>query len=313
MKESLLSLDPAPEPEAAEETALPPSSPALRMQHSDDPSLSESEPLIDPFALSAPRAAPAKRRAPRVPVTGMVLSFTGTAILLIGILLGMKLSDYFHGRYFEQRFSRLFDMPDLPPGPATVTPELTVAATPSPSLASEPLPSRTSAAPPSAPDFGGELEALRQERQLVSQRFEQLNSPGGAASAPAAPSPMQPAARPETQLPSARSPLGDLLASAPSNPQLTPEQIRVRDAPAIAHVRQYDADWHFVVLDGGKERNIAEGTQLAVRRGHEILGLIKVDEVLENESVAELVGTWRTDAQATKPLRGDDIVTYPLF
>jgi len=98
-----------------------------------------------------------------------------------------------------------------------------------------------------------------------------------------------------------------------AKPELSQAEIRVRDAPAIAQIREYDSDWHFVVLDGGEERNIKEGTQLAVRRGHSILGLIKVDEVLEQESVAELQGDWRADTQAPKPRRGDDVITYPLF
>jgi hypothetical protein len=148
---------------------------------------------------------------------------------------------------------------------------------------------------------------------MVREHFDRLNSsrPGtGQAATPGSARPGYPA--PSGTGPSS-SAMDTLSANAPPVRELSTAETRIRDAPAIATVNEYDSDWHFVVIDGGKERNISEGAQLAVRREHKILGLIKVDEVLENQSVAELQGAWRNDAQAPKPRPGDDVITYPLF
>lgn len=337
MKQPLLSLDPAPETEtgaaqeAEGELEQGATSPGLYLSSplADAEAMPAPEPLLDPLTLSSPVRS---RRSVtiRIPLSWVIMGLAGSALLLIGLVLGMKISDYYHGRYFENRFAKLFDLPELPPeilvtpGPS-YPPSPTPAATPPPAPASDPslmasspgssqpLPSARPEAAPSGnnPDFEGELAALRQERQLVSQRFEQLSSPGRASASQA------PAARgeplPGGALPSSAPAFDNLMATQNAGPQLSPDEQRIRDAPAIARVREYDPDWHFVVLDGGKERNIVPGTQLAVRRGHQILGLIRVDEVENNESVAELQGTWRADAQAIKPRRGDDVVTYPPF
>jgi hypothetical protein len=52
---------------------------------------------------------------------------------------------------------------------------------------------------------------------------------------------------------------------------------------------------------------------LAIRRGGNLLGLIHLDEILPQQSVAELEGAWKTDAKATKPQPGDDVITFPPF
>ena len=106
---------------------------------------------------------------------------------------------------------------------------------------------------------------------------------------------------------------GDLLAGAEKAKEISQEKEKVRDAPAVARVKKYDSDWHFIVLDGGVRRNLKKGRQLAVRRGHEVLGIVEVDEVMEDESIAELVGKWRVDPKAAKPQSGDDVIAYPLF
>lgn len=331
MKQPLLSLTPEDGAESAGQTA-----PAadLRMQV---PPLSggEPEPLLDPFAL----AGPSRRRQPRslrIPLSIVNLAIASSALLVTGGLLGMKVSDYFHGRYFDQRFAKLFEMPvelaATQPAPveltipAPVSPPAAVPAAAAPPAADQPAISypppstgvaaaKPAASAPTGTDVSSELEALRQERQLVSQRFEELSSARAKTAGPKpGKAPASSESVPGARLPSSSPSFGNLgTPREAAAGTLTPEEQRIRGAPAIARVREYDPDWHFVVLDGGKERNIATGTQLAVRRGHQILGLIRVDEVEDNESVAELLGNWRVDAQGPKPQKGDDVVTYPLF
>ena len=338
MKEPLLNLNPAPEADPGVEQ--PGLEESIQQEEVQDlhyrtypSSLPEAEPLIDPLMLSAPARLVRRKK---IPVVWVNLGLIGTAVLLTGILLGMKISDYYHGRYFEKRFAKLFDVPDLPaeshlsarpaasrePAPAPLAAVVDSAPSVPPSAISNPMipeaPAPRAAASAAAsmenPDLKGELEALRQERQLVSQRFEQVNSGRGETGSPSLPSSV-PGKQPASRLPSSAPSFGKLgsAGAAASGSQLTTEEQRIRDAPAIARVLKYDSDWHFVVLDGGKERNIVAGTQLAVRRAHQILGLIKVDEVEDKESVAELQGKWRLDPQFPKPQRGDDVVTYPMF
>lgn len=332
MKQPLLSLTPGPSAESAD----PDASTADLLMQEPPPALTGPEPLIDPFAIAAP-PAPRRARSVQIPVSLINLSIASSALLLTGVLLGMKVSDYFHGRYFEKRFAKLFDMPELPAelAPAhSAAVELAAPPAPSPALTPAPIaapPSEqpapvssaatvaahapASGAAPANPDVSSELEALRQERQLVSQRFEELSAARAkTAAAKSGKTPSLTDSVAGARLPSSSPSFGNPGTSREAaGAALSAEEQRTRAAPAIARVREYDPDWHFVVLDGGKERNIAPGTQLAVRRGHQILGLIRVDEVEENESVAELQGNWRVDAQGPKPQKGDDVVTYPLF
>ena len=52
--------------------------------------------------------------------------------------------------------------------------------------------------------------------------------------------------------------------------------------------------------------------RFAVRRGADILGWIKVDEVQENQSIAVLV-TNRDNETVQKPEVGDDLIDFELF
>ncbi len=139
----------------------------------------------------------------------------------------------------------------------------------------------------------------------MSQRFEQLNQGGGSEAPSRQPGGFSPGASPSAD--------ERALLEEKQRAQLSQAQRRIRDAPAIASVKQYDADWQFVVINGGQRRNLEPGRELAVRRGHEILGLVRLDEVLEEESIGELVGAWRRDKNLAKPEAGDDVITYPLF
>jgi len=93
----------------------------------------------------------------------------------------------------------------------------------------------------------------------------------------------------------------------------SPAEQRIRDAPSLGKVVEYDTDWHFVVINCGSKHNLEAGRKLAIRRGGSILGLIHIDEILPEQSVAELDGAWKGDPKAIKPQPGDDVLTYPPF
>tara|TARA_R110002096_G_scaffold4501_33_gene21276 strand:- start:301 stop:1194 length:894 start_codon:yes stop_codon:yes gene_type:complete len=267
-----------------------------------------------------------------------------SCVLLFGIIVGMKVSDYFHGRYFERQERGMMaqaqpqavpqnyngqyapaqgsQIPSAPvvqggsvqPISPTGAPNVATTTILPPAGLGQPARQATPGYPPSTPQktavassSATELQALKQERELVSKRFEQINSgntnssqpqPGVAQSAPAPPKPS----------------LGG--SSAPRydpDEGMTPEEIRLRDSPAIAKVTWSDSSYNFVTIDAGSQNNLSEGRELAVRRGGQILGLVKISAVYEKDSEAELIGRWRRDLEVPRPVAGDDLLPYPPF
>jgi hypothetical protein len=163
------------------------------------------------------------------------------------------------------------------------------------------------------PDFSEELALLQQERDLMRQRFDTLKQPA----APVAPEPKgspvpggATSGLPEPR-PADSQPVPG--ASSPAKQEVSAAEQRIRDAPALGKVLEYDADWHFVVINCGSQHNLEAGRKLAIRRGGTLLGLIHLDEILPQQSVAELEGAWKTDPKALKPQPGDDVLTFPPF
>ncbi len=293
-------------------------------------------PNMDNQFSQEPRPAPAKSVIFSVVFTRLLLI---CCVLLFGIIVGMKVSDYFHGRYFERQEMALLNQaqgqmamqtnrsPQMgPPQNYSAQPQPSPLLPPAPPASSQPAypgtpaPAYTAPSPPQIPvtattqqptqDGGGmndQLAALRQEREMVSQRFERLNSGGG--SEPPASSPSTPTGyRPSTITSS----------PAPTNRYdpdegLTPEELRLRDSPAIAKVTSYNAGWGYITLNAGSNNNLSPDSELAVRRGHKVLGLVKISELYEKDSEAELIGRWRRDTEAPKPQAGDDLLPYPPF
>jgi len=268
-------------------------------------------------------------------------------ILMLGIVVGMKVSDYFHGRDMEASELALYrasqaSAPKAAPAPQAAPanlPEFSAVPTvavPTQSLASAaavlPPPPRPVAATPatSAPaagatqDYSDQLALLQQERDLMRQRFDNLNNP---TPQPATPEPTfeRPSPIDESGLP---APKGQRTASSPTSTLTSPStppapaearkehsaaEQRIRDAPSLGKVLEYDADWHFVVINCGSKHNLEPDRKLAIRRDGSILGLIRIDEILPDQSVAELDGAWKGDPKAIKPQPGDDVLTYPPF
>ena len=70
---------------------------------------------------------------------------------------------------------------------------------------------------------------------------------------------------------------------------LTPLQKQVRDAPAIARIKNVLTEEGFVVLDSGLDQNLQAGMNLAVRRQYYIVAkLIVADTVDTSESIANI-------------------------
>ncbi len=88
---------------------------------------------------------------------------------------------------------------------------------------------------------------------------------------------------------------------------------QIKNAPAVSKVLAFDAEWGFVQINAGKDRNISTGARFAVRRGISIVGYVKVTEVSAKMSIAELTSRNEFSETAIKPKKGDDIISWPLF
>ena len=111
--------------------------------------------------------------------------------------------------------------------------------------------------------------------------------------------------------------LRDAVENPPGgNPEVEERLARMRDqviqAPSLARVTGFDNDWGVVTFNAGATQNVRKDQRFAVRRGADILGWIKVDEVQENQSIAVLV-TNRDNETVQKPEVGDDLIDFELF
>ncbi len=60
-----------------------------------------------------------------------------------------------------------------------------------------------------------------------------------------------------------------------------------------ANVVAVDPKWNFVVLDAGSDKGMLEGGVLMVHRNSQLVGKIRIREVLANRSVASVLPGWR--------------------
>lgn len=208
-----------------------------------------------------------------------------------------------------------------------------------------PAPPETAPNPPANPRSQAELDALRQENALFQERLNQIRtgnpgalppgepvggsalsavmeSPGATGVGPNDDAPAAPLFGPGSTAPvtgpSGDMPTGAEPPTAPPTPEQTAAEVaameeQVRRQPAIAKVVDYDPEWAILVLNGGSENNIQPEMRLAVRRGADILGFIKVTEVEPNQSIAELMSPNKFSPTARKPKPGDDVIAFNLF
>lgn len=182
-------------------------------------------------------------------------------------------------------------------------------------------PAAAGAMPSSDPEIAqlqARLKAAEQENLLYQQKMKQMNS-GTTTASPGAAS---------SNSGSLREVLGQK-GPAGASPALFPEQgeasdggqmgataefeKQIKEASAVGKVSAFNADWGFVQIDAGKDRNIKEGSKFAVRRGVSIVGYVKVTEVNDKTSIAELTSRNEFSETARKPKPGDDLITWPLF
>lgn len=173
-------------------------------------------------------------------------------------------------------------------------------------------------ADPEIAQLQARLKAAEQENLLYQQKMRQMNS-GEAANTPGA-------------VPSESGSLREVMGQkdpAGASPALFPKQgeasdsgqagataefeRQIKEAAAVGKVAAFNADWGFVQIDAGKDRNIKEGAKFAVRRGVSIVGYVKVTEVNDKTSIAELTSRNEFSETARKPKPGDDLITWPLF
>jgi len=213
---------------------------------------------------------------------------------------------------------------------------------PMPSLAAENT-APAAATPPKASEdprirqYKESLETMRRENELYRQQLEQDRAgtgaelgaidPNGAGRSipPPSPPPSDPglpssavAAASGTSAPGDGPPMPLSTPPAPPKPEAVEQDVsemaeRIRREAAIAKVIEYDADWAFLVLDGGADRGIETEMRFAVRRGGEILGWVKITEVEQDRAVAHLMSENKNSKTTRKPERGDDIIAFNLF
>ena len=85
----------------------------------------------------------------------------------------------------------------------------------------------------------------------------------------------------------------------------------VMNSPAIGKVLTYDSEWGFVTIDAGTSNGIRKGGRFSVRRGGDILGDIRLEQVDATESLG--VFTTKGRKVEVQPRKGDDIIASQSF
>lgn len=100
------------------------------------------------------------------------------------------------------------------------------------------------------------------------------------------------------------------------NPEITESITRMKKqvlaSPSIGRIISYDVKWGIVTFGAGAGQGVKKNQRFAVRRGSDLLGWVKVDEVHQNMSIAHMV-TKNADSDMTlKPQPGDDLIQFEL-
>ena len=129
-----------------------------------------------------------------------------------------------------------------------------------------------------------EAQIAEIESRLLNEQLHRKTVPPVTPSVTPAPllTPPSPASVP----PSTPSPVASLPVAEP--PPLTARQRQILNAPSLAEVKHYEKDYGFVEITAGSARNIEKGMAFAIRRGPAIIGRVKVTEVDQGSSVADV-------------------------
>ena len=168
--------------------------------------------------------------------------------------------------------------------------------------------------------FQQSLEQARQQGQATDQRFNQIAGGAAPSSPPAVAT--DPAAVGAGGTSAITSELPDFLRDAVNNPpggspemdaRLDRMRSQILAAASLGKVTSYDKDWGIVTFNAGAAQGVKKDQRFAVRRGSEVLGWVKVDQVEEDQSIAVLVTKNRDSDTALKPDVGDDLIDFELF
>ncbi len=185
-------------------------------------------------------------------------------------------------------------------------------------------PSPGPAVPPPDPEIEKlrrELEAMRQRQEETNRKVQQALETSTVAGGSFGPEdPVSPPPRPpdfdDEGIPdylrdSVSAPPGGMSEAARQR-QSALEQ-RVLGAPSLAEVTSFDPEWGFVTFNAGRSQGVTEDSRFSIRRGAELLGIVKVSQVFESESIATIVTKNLQYDGALKPRAGDEIIAWEPF
>ena len=94
--------------------------------------------------------------------------------------------------------------------------------------------------------------------------------------------------------------------------ELTEEQRKISEAPAIAKIAAVDGGKGFVIIDAGSAKGVESGVRFNIRRDKFIVGEIEISKVIdEGKSIAEIDGA--KIPQGLSIRLGDDVVSHPIY
>jgi seryl-tRNA synthetase len=94
--------------------------------------------------------------------------------------------------------------------------------------------------------------------------------------------------------------------------ELTEEQRKISEAPAIAKIAAVDGGKGFVIIDAGSAKGLESGVRFNIRREVFIVGEIVIDKVTgEGNSIANIDGDKIPQGLSIKI--GDDVVSHPIY
>ena len=94
--------------------------------------------------------------------------------------------------------------------------------------------------------------------------------------------------------------------------ELTEEQRKISEAPAIAKIAAVDGGKGFVIIDAGSAKGVESGVRFNIRRDKFIVGEIEISKVIdEGKSIAEIDGA--KIPQGLSIRLGDGVVSHPIY
>ncbi|MCP4848189.1 MAG: hypothetical protein GY899_09620 [Verrucomicrobiaceae bacterium] len=94
--------------------------------------------------------------------------------------------------------------------------------------------------------------------------------------------------------------------------ELTAEQRKITEAPAIAKIEAVDPGKGFVIINAGSAQGIESGVRFNIRRDKFIVGEIEITKVIdEGKSIADIDGA--KIPQGLSLRQGDDVVSHPIY